>query len=193
MSKWRTLTAGVLSAGVLLFVSARAQTPTPLTALDYIEIQQLNNKYNFAIDTCANNGRDYADLFTPDATWMSGRDGTNYKGHDQLMEAAGGGSRGCKKLGRTVQSHITVNLVVTPSPEGATGVSYLVYPGVKGEIGNADQAGHVGGYQDTYVKTPNGWRFKSRIHVHPPQVPGKYSGVPNTKREAAGTSGAAAK
>jgi hypothetical protein len=189
MSKWKALTAGTLSAGVLMFAGAGAQTTTPLTALDYIEIQQLNNKYNFAIDTCANNGRDYADLFTADATWTSGRDGRTYKGRDELMEAAGGGARGCKKLERTVQSHITVNLVVTPSPEGATGVSYLVYPGVKGEIGNADQAGHVGGYQDVYVKTPNGWRFKSRIHVHPPQVPGKYSGIPNTKREAAGASG----
>jgi hypothetical protein len=189
MSKWNTLTAGVLTAAALLVASVGAQTPAPLTALDYIEIQQLNNKYNFAIDTCANNGRDYADLFTADATWTSGRDGTSYKGHDQLMEAAGGGSRGCKKLGRTVQSHITVNLVITPSPEGATGVSYLVYPGVKGEFGAADQNGHVGGYQDVYVKTPNGWRFKSRIHVHPPQVPGKYSGIPNSKREATGTAG----
>ena len=31
--------------------------------------------------------------------------------------------------------------------------------------------GHVGGYQDVYVKTPQGWRFKSRVHVVKPFVP----------------------
>jgi hypothetical protein len=38
-----------------------------------------------------------------------------------------------------------------------------------------------------YVKTPNGWRFKSRIHVHPPQITGAYSGIPNSKLAPAAT------
>jgi hypothetical protein len=37
-----------------------------LTALDYIEIQHLVSKYALYIDTCSNNGYDYADLFAPD-------------------------------------------------------------------------------------------------------------------------------
>ncbi|HEU4619322.1 MAG TPA: hypothetical protein VFV10_14890, partial [Gammaproteobacteria bacterium] len=36
------------------------QKPMELTALDYIEIQQLVAKYARAIDTCSNNGYDYA-------------------------------------------------------------------------------------------------------------------------------------
>jgi hypothetical protein len=32
----------------------------------------------------------------------------------------------------------------------------------------------VGGYQDVYVKTDKGWRFKKRIHVFPPDIPGSY-------------------
>ena len=40
--------------------------PQELTALDYFQIQQLVAKYARAIDTCSNNGYDYADLFTPD-------------------------------------------------------------------------------------------------------------------------------
>src|SRR5688572_28032944 len=45
---------------------AAGQAPQPLTGLDYIEIQQLVSKYARAIDTCSNNGYDYADLFTAD-------------------------------------------------------------------------------------------------------------------------------
>ena len=37
-----------------------------LTALDYIQIQQLVAKYAEYIDTCSNNGYDYADLFAAD-------------------------------------------------------------------------------------------------------------------------------
>ena len=36
-----------------------------LTALDYQEITQLINRYAYGIDTCANNGYDYANVFTP--------------------------------------------------------------------------------------------------------------------------------
>ena len=60
-----TLLLGV-RACVSRSTPSAAQTPTPLTALDYIEIQQLVNKYARAIDTCSNNGYDYADLFAAD-------------------------------------------------------------------------------------------------------------------------------
>jgi hypothetical protein len=192
MAKWNiaigafvgaVVCAGLFTLGAVGAQQGRTNTQA-LTALDYIEIQQLNARYGFAIDYCTNNGYDYADLYTPDGTFTSGRDGSVYKGREQLAEAAGGAGRGCKKLegGRVVQSHTIVNLVIEPTAEGATGKSYLVYPGVKGERGGPDNNGHVGGYQDVYVKTPNGWRIKSRIHVHPPQVAGAYSGVPNSKR-----------
>ena len=45
---------------------ASAQAAPQLTALDYFEIQQLVAKYARAIDTCSNNGYDYADLFAED-------------------------------------------------------------------------------------------------------------------------------
>jgi hypothetical protein len=31
-----------------------------------------------------------------------------------------------------------------------------------------------------------GRRFKSRVHVFPPQIPGEYKGISNTKLEAGG-------
>jgi len=186
MSKWMFAAMLGFAAGMMTLGSVWAQgaKPTSLTALDYIEIQQLSAKYAFAIDNCTNNGYDYADLYTPDGEFVSGRDGGRFKGREALAEAAGGGKRGCQRKG-VFQSHEIANLIIEPTPEGAKGKSYLVYPGVKGERGGPDNNGHVGGYEDTYVKTPNGWRFKQRIHVHPPQVPGAYTGVPNNKQAAA--------
>jgi hypothetical protein len=152
----------------------------PLTAMDYIEIQQLVAKYAFALDTCGNKGQDYADLYTEDGVFTSGETGQEWRGRQGLIEAAGG--PGCERLAtRPYMSHTTPNLVIEPSPEGAKGKSYLVYPGVGGKFFDAPHTGHAGGYQDVYVKTPDGWRFKSRVHVYAPQIPGEYTGTPNSK------------
>ena len=61
-------------------------------------------------------------------------------------------------------SHISVNHVIMPSAEGAVGKSYLLAIGVGGEPTTIEKQG---GYEDVYVKTPAGWRFKSRVHVFP--------------------------
>lgn len=179
-----TLRSLVLVAALLGSVSVTAQTPaarkvTPLTALDYIEIQQLLNKYAFALDTCSGNGYDYADLYTPDGVFYWGIGGRKSVGREELAEAAGGGKQGCRKLKTAnrenpIQTHMTVNAIIEASPEGAIGKSYLVYPGVQGISGDGTHTGHVGGYQDVYVKTDKGWRFKKRIHVFPPDIPGSY-------------------
>ena len=178
----RAAVAGVvLIAGAVSLATVRAQqkrAPAPaLTALDYIEIQQLVHKYSFAIDSCSNNGYDYADLYTADGIFYWGVGARKSVGREELAEAAGGGKNGCQKLKQAtaekpLQTHTTANLVIEPSPEGAIGKSYLVYPGIEGIKGDPTHTGHVGGYQDVYVKTPNGWRFKSRLHVFPPQIPG---------------------
>ena len=38
--------------------------------MDYIEIQQLVNRLNFALDYCGNGGRDFAALFTDDGQYV---------------------------------------------------------------------------------------------------------------------------
>ena len=70
-------------------------------------------------------------------------------------------------------SHISVNHVITPSPEGATGKSYLLAIGVGA---NPTTIERQGGYEDVYVKTEDGWRFKSRTHVFK-QAPSLQFGV----------------
>ena len=97
MPNWKQ--AMVVSAGVAMALGANtaAQNAT-LTALDYIEIQQLVNRYAFAIDNCTNNGYDYADLYTPDGVFYWGVGSRKSVGREELAEAAGGGKNGCKKI-----------------------------------------------------------------------------------------------
>jgi hypothetical protein len=170
---------GVTAASHMYASQDTERVAPALTALDYIEIQHLVNRYAFAIDTCSNNGYDYADLYTADGIFYYGINARTAVGREQLAEAAGGGRLGCKKLQtatreKPLQTHVTVNLVIEPSPEGATGKSYLVYPGVRGIGADPDHSGHVGGYQDVYVRTLQGWRIKKRIHIFPPEVPGSF-------------------
>ena len=168
----RILALVVLSAAT----SAAAQTPAartaaPLTAQDYIDIQQLLNRYAFALDTCSNNGYDYADLYTPDGVFYWGIGARKSVGREELAEAAGGGKQRCQKLKSAnrenpIQTHMTVNAIIEPSPEGATGIQYAEAV----NFGERDkktptEMDHFLWYEDVYVKTPDGWRFKSRaIH-----------------------------
>jgi hypothetical protein len=152
---------------------ARAATAT-LSALDYIEIQQLVRKSAWALDSGDNYGYAYADLFTPDGSFVGtnqGASGRTYAGRDQLATLARGGSRG-----HTVQSHVTMNHVIKPSPAGATGRGYVVIVDV-GVVGQQNRVNHGGYYDDEYQKTPVGWRFKrrtyyeSKVDVWPASVP----------------------
>jgi hypothetical protein len=188
----------LLAAAVTLFASsaALAQNSEPhdadkvmqLTALDYIEIEQLVRKYAWAIDTCSNDGFDYADLYTPDGVFINGENGERWQGRERLAEAAGGNGRGCPFPAMPL-SHLILNLVIEPTADGAVGKSYLVYPGRNGEFADEKHRGHDGGYQDTYVKTAAGWRFQERVHVFLPQYPGEYVGIPNTELEAPAAQG----
>jgi hypothetical protein len=149
--------------------SAAAQ-PGTLSALDYQEITQLINRYAYGIDTCANLGYDYADVFTSDGAFIDRNSDAGFaaggrvlaQGREALATLVGGGSRGCAtKLVWTDWSHLMLNHEITPSAEGATGRIYLVQLGMEGP---GSVARH-GGYEDVYVRTPEGWRIKSRTHV----------------------------
>ena len=144
-----------------------------LSTQDYIEIEQLAAKYAFLVDTCTAGGYEFADLFTPDGEFSVSQawgtaGGRKTKGREALAAAAGGdGKGGCVDPKTTLGygiSHISVNHVITPAHGGAVGKSYLLAIGVGG---NPTTIERQGGYEDVYVKTPNGWRFQSRVHVFP--------------------------
>ena len=169
MRKHALLLAMLFVLAALAAIFLRAQQRPALTALDYYEIQQLANKYGLYIDTCSNNGYDYADLYTADGVFVDNftEEGfrqkglTRAKGREQLAAAAGGGSLGCKNVGWKDWSHLTVNHAIEPSAQGATGKVWSV---VIGEKGPRDIQ-RFGGYEDVYVKTAAGWRIAKRTHV----------------------------
>jgi hypothetical protein len=158
--------ATLVALGLALSASIGAQVPRELTALDYFEIQQLVAKYARAIDTCSNNGYDYADLFTADGAFVpsfDGKPGSPIQGRERLATISGGGTNGCKNVPWIVQGvrHIYTNHVITPTAEGATGVVDMLMIGLGGDPNKIEYDGH---YVDTYVRTPQGWRFKERVH-----------------------------
>ena len=178
----------IIALGAVSFRAASSQAPSAsapreLTALDYFEIQQLVAKYARAIDTCSNNGYDYADLFTPDGAFIpsfDGKPGTPIQGLERLAEVSGGGSRGCKNVGWIVQGvrHLYVNHIITPTAEGATGTVDMLMIGLGGDPNKIEYDGY---YEDTYVRTPKGWRFKQRVH-HAVLLEGKRVTPPPTAK-----------
>jgi hypothetical protein len=67
-------------------------------------------------------------------------------------------------------AHVTENLVIEPSANGAQGMSYAIYPGRKGKIFQEGVAGQVGLYHDEFVRTARGWRLKLRRHEVSPEA-----------------------
>jgi hypothetical protein len=163
MGKW------ILVALALATAYAQEKKAANVTAMDYIEIQQLVNKYGQDIDTCTNNGYDYADLYTADGVFIDKYSDDGFskggvqraKGRDELAAASWGGSKGCKDMPWNGWTHLMGDVVITPTAEGAKGRCYLIMLGEKGP----GSVNRDGGYEDIYVKTPKGWRIKSRTHV----------------------------
>jgi hypothetical protein len=166
MRKWQAMATFALVAGLATAAPAPAQqgatrAPTTLsilTAEDYIEIQQLVSRYGFALDTGEDNGYQFADLFTDDGSF--GR----AKGREQLAALARGGRRGP----RFVRNFSTF-AIITPTPEGATGVQYAQAIDFW-EDGRPIMPDHFGHYEDVYVKMSQGWRFRSRTFVNESQA-----------------------
>src|SRR6186713_741440 len=134
-----------------------------LTAADYIEIRQLVARYAYAVDTGADNGNVYASLFAPDGAFAD-RMGRETKGRDALAALARRNTRGPQSA-----FHFIVNHVIEPTSDGAIGKEYLLQL----RMGDGDRPNDVfggGNYEDAYVKTPEGWRFKRRNSFRPKAV-----------------------
>ena len=161
--KWKGLVRTALVMGVVLFAAMFARTqgakaPT-LTALDYAEIEQLSARYVHALDTCAD--KDWADLFSSDGVVISVADKKRTEGRAALLEFVTAAANRCAQATPLTLKHMVSNLVIEPTPEGATGKSYVLSL----KIGKGGMSGEIvfgGKYFDVYVKTPQGWRFKSR-------------------------------
>jgi hypothetical protein len=167
------LGAGVLTATVTEAQDRAGKTSgrlMTLTPLDYVEIRQLAARYGHAVDQGADDGYAYADLFAPDGTFGQ------TTGRDNLSALARQFAKGPQTAW-----HFIVNHVIEPTEDGAKGREYLVHL----QYGDADKPNAVWGgghYEDTYVKTTDGWRFKTRRFVPSEGTPESLNPQPAAAR-----------
>ena len=174
----RQPTLTVLTLLVLWFSAAveiRGQGTTPLSARDRLEIQQLATRYAIALDARRDDGNALADLFTSDGELVGLRGSA--KGRADLAALA---LRGIMSVERPVVnvSHFSMNHVIQPGAGGATGKEYVVLVNFGPDDKPGGEFSNIGGdYEDAYVKTLAGWRFKRREYIpakpvaRPPQAP----------------------
>jgi hypothetical protein len=133
----------------LVHVDAQQKGPTvsPLTDQDRAQMQKLVDDYARALGTCA--AEDYAALFAaPDGYFASGPRG-KVVGRQKLIELVKS-ERHCNDNSARAPRNAPTVVTVEPSPDGATG---------RAAVGTA------GYYDDVYVKTAQGWRFKGRNFI----------------------------
>jgi hypothetical protein len=126
----------------------------PLTALDYVEIEMLYGWSNIALDSGAENGEMFARTFTSDGVFEF--EGRTISGAKNLAELA-------QKVEHGLRRWLS-NLYVEPSAEGAIGWAYQLDVSI-GKSAAETTVREGGLYRDVLVKTPEGWRFKSRIYT----------------------------
>ena len=158
-SRLTTTCLGLFACGAL--ITAR-QGPT-LTAQDRAEIQELVARYQTALTTCAS--QEYASLFVPDGVFIS--DDFRGKRHRELYGPNGGTLVGRAKLAELVDTEdFCIDKSQRRASSAATAPAVVIVPapgGAKGTVQLPDK----GRYEDEYVKTSDGWRFKVRKVVMP--------------------------
>jgi hypothetical protein len=142
--------------------------PSRMTASDFFEIERLVGSYGHALDNgwgTEDSGEPYANNFTEDGVFRK------VVGHQALAALAREQVTGPQWV-----RHFLTNIVIEPTATGASGKQYIVVLDLAdrgtGRPGTIFLGGH---YEDTYVKTPQGWRFKTRTRV------GSATGAPSSK------------
>ena len=157
MMKWNVvvLVAAAVAAGAGWGYAQQRSGSALATPQDYVAIQQLYASLARGLDSADANGDAFARNFTAD-----GVQGSSLRGQKALAEFAQNWHN--KRNGANVR-HMTANLIITPTPEGAAVSAYLLMLNVGDKpatiFGTASE-------DDTLVKTSDGWRFKTRV-IHP--------------------------
>jgi hypothetical protein len=129
----------------------RRRSKDRFSEADYVEIEQLYARSNFAFDSAAEDGAAFARTFTRRG-WLA-RDGVWTSGHRALARLAAAHPP-------TLHTWIS-NLVIAPDGDEATGRAYVL----DATFGSPTSVNAKGRFTDTLIKTPEGWRFASRIFV----------------------------
>lgn len=168
--RWALVAAGCLTlVGSVGWRWVQGQTPQGLTAADYAEIHQLYARY--AQGTDFGNAEMWLNAFTPDATFRPTANRPNggpaFRGRDEMAKWRA--DNFAARKGEYHYRHWTSSWLITPTPDGnAKGrVYWMAFNPTVRPLAVAD----TGVYDDTYVRTPNGWRIKERNAHSDPQPP----------------------
>jgi len=165
MTRLQTLGTAVL---VLAFAALGAQaqvpmTPGPLTEQDKAEITKIWSTYRDTLFAC--NGEGYANLFATPGGYFASAPRGEVREKRALMEMVVGYDRCKPDTGKPSAEPAPSN----PTPVAGEAASRLPAPviepapeGAKAKIINSRGGGY---YDDVYVKTPTGWKFKSRTVI----------------------------
>ena len=155
---WHSLL--VLAAGLAIPGAAPAQTSlvpkgmladrSALSAMDYIEIQQLYARYAAALDF--GDGAARATTFTSDGVFH------NLASKHQPEPVAEVVKRTTAR-GNIGDRHMIDHLIITPTKAGANGFAYILKVDRQGKV-------FTGFYNDTLVRTADGWRFNKKEEWH---------------------------
>ena len=117
-------------------------------------------QYAYGLDTGADDGWLYANVFTEDGEFhgppaVPGGTPFDAKGRTQLRTFAVPGG------GPNYVRHFTSNHAIEGTPEGARGKVYLLVIDIArdGKPTSVNMGGH---YDDVYVRTADGWKIKTR-------------------------------
>jgi hypothetical protein len=162
-------TKPLLLLGVIIGVAglapAQAQSGrsagSELTAQDRTEIQDLVTRYARALGSCA--AEEYADLFAPGGGYFFSSIRGEVATRERLIllvqserqcnpttttaNPNAAGRANTPNANATGRANTGPIVTIEPSPDGARGTASL---------------GNAGAYEDVYVKTAKGWRFKAR-------------------------------
>jgi hypothetical protein len=130
-------------------------------ARDLLELRGLVDAYASAVDD--RDGAAMAALFVPDGSLLvyeadSGELAHSYRGPEELATVAAEMER---LYMRTF--HFVGNFVCRVEGDRATGSPYCVAQHLRDDGRGAQIVVMPVRYQDTYVRTPDGWRFQTRI------------------------------
>ena len=124
-----------------------------LSPEDYIEIHQLYSFYTRDVDPGSR--RNAAWMFAEDGVAQMGtRRYTGQELKDFYAQVPKNQSAGVR--------HFNSSYVIVGTPDGARGSSYMMQIERRGE-GKPVEVTLFGKYEDRFVKTRDGWRFKERI------------------------------
>jgi hypothetical protein len=153
---WRFLNRSYYTPGEL---KARASGKRTLPPQDVLDIQQLVARYPYTLDRGGEGGKALADLFADDGVFVTPQ--ATFSGRAALLKMASGHRPG---QGPAYVRNFATNALLEATPEGARGRVYAVVIAI-GENNQPSSIFAGGHFEDTYVKTQQGWRFKRRQFI----------------------------